>query len=95
MQFRKIDLETTCISLTLYSQRGSSDISDIPPKHPHFTKIVNSHNSLFNLGMFTYIHTYHSRFIPEAEAEVFQIFRDSHVLTKLVSYEEHCRRDRW
>jgi hypothetical protein len=43
-----------------------------------------------------YIHTYHSRFISEAVAEVTQIFlRDTHVLPKLVSYEEHCRRDRW
>jgi hypothetical protein len=41
---------------------------------------------------FDYIHTYHSRFIPEGVAEVSQIFlRDSHVLPKLVSYEEHCR----
>jgi hypothetical protein len=37
-----------------------------------------------------YIHTYHSRFIPEGIAEVSQIFlRDTHVLPKLVSYEEH------
>jgi hypothetical protein len=43
-----------------------------------------------------YIHTYHSRFIPEGVAEVSQIFlRDTHVLPKLASYEEHCRRDRW
>jgi hypothetical protein len=29
-------------------------------------------------------------------AEISQIFlRDTHVLPKLVSYEEHCRRDRW
>jgi hypothetical protein len=42
------------------------------------------------------IHTYHSRFIPEGVAEVSQIFlRDTHVLPKLVSNEEHCRRDRW
>jgi hypothetical protein len=44
----------------------------------------------------TYIHTYHSRFIPEGVADVSQIFlRDTHVLPKLVSYEEHCRHDRW
>jgi hypothetical protein len=43
-----------------------------------------------------YIHTYHSRFIPEGVAEVTQIFfRDTHVLSKLVSYQEHCRSDRW
>jgi hypothetical protein len=45
---------------------------------------------------FTCVYTYHSRFIPERLAEVSQIFlRDSHVLPKLVSYEEHCRLDRW
>jgi hypothetical protein len=43
-----------------------------------------------------YIHTYPSRFIPEGVVEVSQIFlRDAHALPKLVSYEEHCRRDRW
>jgi hypothetical protein len=44
----------------------------------------------------TKLHTYHSRFIPEGVAEVSQIFlRGTHVLPKLISYEEHCRRDRW
>jgi hypothetical protein len=39
---------------------------------------------------------YHSPFIPEGVAEVSQtLLRDTHVLPKLVSYEEHCRRDRW
>jgi hypothetical protein len=48
------------------------------------------------LYKFTYIHTYHSRFIPGGVAEVSQIFlRDTHVLPKLVSYEQHCRRDWW
>jgi hypothetical protein len=43
-----------------------------------------------------YIHTYYSRFIPEGVAEVSQIFiGDTHVLPKLVTYEEYCRRDRW
>jgi hypothetical protein len=42
------------------------------------------------------MHTYHSRFISEGVAEVSQIFlRDTHVLPKFVSYEEHCRCDRW
>jgi hypothetical protein len=42
------------------------------------------------------MNTYHSRFIPEGLAEVSLIFlRDTHVLPKLVSYEKHCRRDRW
>jgi hypothetical protein len=44
----------------------------------------------------TYIHTYHSRFIPEGLAEISQIIlRDTLVLPTLVSYEEYCRRDRW
>jgi hypothetical protein len=30
----------------------------------------------------TYIHTYHSRFIPEGVAEISQIHRDAHVLPK-------------
>jgi hypothetical protein len=48
------------------------------------------------MAIYTYKHTYHSRFIPEGVAEESQIFlRDTHVLPKLVSYEEHCRRDRW
>jgi hypothetical protein len=43
-----------------------------------------------------HIHTYHSRFIPKGVAEASQIFlRDTHVLPKLVSYEEQCRRDKW
>jgi hypothetical protein len=46
--------------------------------------------------LFTYIHTCHSRCIPEGVAEVFQIFlRVAHVLSKLFSYEQYCRRDRW
>jgi hypothetical protein len=48
----------------------------------------------------TYIHihtrTYHSRFIPEGVAKLSQIFhRNTHVSPKLVSYEDHCRSDRW
>jgi hypothetical protein len=42
------------------------------------------------------VHTYHLRFIPEGVVEISQIFlRDTHVLPILVSYEEHCKRDRW
>jgi hypothetical protein len=57
-------------------------------------------NSYFKTYLITYrpmtIHTYHSRFIPEGVAEVSQIYlRDTHILPKLISYEEHCRRDRW
>jgi hypothetical protein len=49
-----------------------------------------------SIDSYTYIHTYHSRFIPEGVAEVSQIFlRSTHVFLKFVSYEEHCRRDRW
>jgi hypothetical protein len=37
------------------------------------------------LYVYTYIHTYRSRFIPEGVAEASQIFiRDTHVLPKLV-----------
>jgi hypothetical protein len=43
-----------------------------------------------------YIHTYHSRFIPEGVAEASQIlFPDAYVLPKLLSCEEYYRRDRW
>jgi hypothetical protein len=41
------------------------------------------------------LHTYHLRFIPEGVAEAQIFLRDAHVLLKLLSYEEHCRRDRW
>jgi hypothetical protein len=52
--------------------------------------------SCLQYSVLIYIHTYHSRFIPEGVAEVSQIIlRDTHVLPKLVSYKEHCRRDRW
>jgi hypothetical protein len=65
----------TCILPMLYPRKGRRDISDIPPRHTHFTQM-------------TYIHTYHSRFIPEGAAEASQIFvRDAHVLLKLFSYE--------
>jgi hypothetical protein len=38
----------------------------------------------------------YSRFIPEGIADASQIFlRDAHVLPKLLSYEERCKRDRW
>jgi hypothetical protein len=39
-----------------------------------------------------YGNTYHLRFIPEGVPEASQIFlRDTHVLPKLLSYEEYCR----
>jgi hypothetical protein len=41
-----------------------------------------------DIQLYLYIHTYHSRFIPEGEAEVSQIIHlDTHVLPKLFSYE--------
>jgi hypothetical protein len=44
----------------------------------------------------TYIHTYHSRFIPDGVAEVPQIFlRDAHVLPKLFSYEKYSTCNKW
>jgi hypothetical protein len=47
------------------------------------------------LIIISYIHTYHKRLIPEEVAELSQIFlRGTHVLTKLVSYEEHWRHDK-
>jgi hypothetical protein len=32
----------TYIPLTLYPRRGSKDISDIPPRHPDFTKMIQA-----------------------------------------------------
>jgi hypothetical protein len=44
----------------------------------------------------TNLYTYHFRSIPEGVAEASQILlQDAHVLPKLLSYEELCRRDRW
>jgi hypothetical protein len=38
------------------------------------------------LGYYTYIHIYHSRFLPEGVAEASQIFlRDAHVLPKYLA----------
>jgi hypothetical protein len=34
-----LKLYTYCIPLTLYPRKGSRGISDIPPRHPRFTKI--------------------------------------------------------
>jgi hypothetical protein len=39
LQFRDIYIHVTYIPLTLYSRRGSRDISNIPLRHPCFTKI--------------------------------------------------------
>jgi hypothetical protein len=44
------------------------------------------------IGIHTYIHTYHSRFIPEGVAEASQIFfQDAHLAPKLFSYEKYCK----
>jgi hypothetical protein len=68
-----------CYSDRLIRDRSRFNICPFP--------IINIH---------TYIHTYHSRFIPEGVSAVSQIFlRDTHVLPKLVSFAEHCRRNRW
>jgi hypothetical protein len=50
-----------------------------------------------NHGIFIHTYTYLPLTLyPEGVAEVSQILlRDTDVLPKLVSYEEHCKRDRW
>jgi hypothetical protein len=46
--------------------------------------------------MYSVLHTDHSRFILEEVPEASQIvLRDTHVLPKLLSYEEYCRRVKW
>jgi hypothetical protein len=48
-------------------------------------------HTLHIMFLLIYNTCYHSRFIPEGVAEVSQIsLRDTHVLPKLISYEEHC-----
>jgi hypothetical protein len=43
-----------------------------------------------NIKQHTYIHTYHSRFIPEGVAEASQILlRDAHDLPKLLRCEDY------
>jgi hypothetical protein len=52
-------------------------------------------NTLFSLGTYTYERQDIIQ-ISEGIAEASQIFlRDAHVLPKLLSVEEYCRRDRW
>jgi hypothetical protein len=55
---------------------------------PHvLPNLLAIRNNFFILNI-TYIHTYHSRFIPEEVAEASHTFlRDTHVLPKLFSYE--------
>jgi hypothetical protein len=59
-------------------------------------KNISGHCTYGQMAPF-YINTYiHTHFVPGGIAEVSQIhLRDTYVLPKLVSYEEHCRRDRW
>jgi hypothetical protein len=62
---------------------------DASPRTGQYQQPVRTFRHLFH-NQFIHIHTYHSRFIPEGVAEASQIFlRDTHVLPKLVSYEEH------
>jgi hypothetical protein len=80
------------LSLKEISSSQPMDIqNDKLNKHKSAQLIVIKKENIYYI-----IHTYHSRFIPAGVAEVSQIFlRDTHVLPKLVSYEEYCRRDRW
>jgi hypothetical protein len=62
-------------------------------KNGRLLELLVFHTSI----IITYIHTYiHSRFNPEGVAEASRIFfPGAHVLPKLLSYDEYCRRDRW
>jgi hypothetical protein len=57
--------------------------------HPSFLR-----SNLITGKNITYIHTYHSRFIPVGNRGITYIPPDAHVLPKLVSYDECCC-DRW
>jgi hypothetical protein len=62
----------------------------------YFSVIRKRLHVMLILGHPYNIHIYNSRFHPEGVAEISQIMlRDTHVLPNLVSYEEHCSRDRW
>jgi hypothetical protein len=94
------------VSYNLNNISGDNDITTPPPPPPvaiepvgNLTLSAPGLHPLLKLNWpleGIYIHTYHSRYIPGGVAEVSQIFpRDTHVLPKLVSYEEHSRRNRW
>jgi hypothetical protein len=51
--------------------------------------MMRCHVCSIPLNCYLYVHTYHSRFIPEGIADASQILlRDAHVLPKLFSYEK-------
>jgi hypothetical protein len=50
--------------------------------------------ALIFFSTYTYIHTYHTRFIPERVEASEILFRDTPVLPKLFSHEQDCRRDK-
>jgi hypothetical protein len=86
---------TTCLVHTLSSR-------NLPMLKGAYKSYVEVKNKIFqncllhNANIMFIEHTYRSRIIPEGIAEASQIFlRDTHVLQKLVSYEVHCKRDRW
>jgi hypothetical protein len=82
----------TSLSAYLLFKKIMQTVNKAPNNKGYFSLFISKDDHKVH----TYIHTYHSRFIPEGVAEVSQIFlREPHVLPKLVSCEEHCRRDRW
>jgi hypothetical protein len=63
--------------------------------HPSFPRLTQYTLDQRRTANTVPVFTYHSRFISEGVAEASQIFhRDAHVLPKLLSFEEYCRRDR-
>jgi hypothetical protein len=91
----------------LYSRKSSREILEFMLRYSQVTKNLEenrmqsmeamlSKGYIYNLKTMKYINTYRSRFIPEEVAEVYQtLLRNAHVLKKILSYEEFCRRDRW
>jgi hypothetical protein len=81
------DLVMCSVSSLVFGQRRACSIGKeaVPTSH-YETK----------MDITKYIHTNHSRFISEGVAEASQILlQNAHVLLKLLSYEEYCRRDKW
>jgi hypothetical protein len=91
----QVNTDRKCVISIVMAEVVSQGLVEIVGHLPRIISREVYFEELYSL-LHTYIHTYHSRFIPEGVAEVSQIFlRDTHVLPKLVSYKEHCRRDRW
>jgi hypothetical protein len=66
-------------------------ITDLVVKLKYFIASKQNYKAFLNL----YIHTYHSHFIYECVAQASRMFQpDVHVLPKLLSYEEYCRREK-